>query len=302
MSKEVLVAFKNDCEATQPAIADRALGERAAFGHAEVLEQNGLIGTYYCIPSEAKQNAHVYKELKSRGHEIGLHVHPADHGYEEFLGVYGAEEQHDILNEATGIFEDAMGFRPESVCLGYGSSNDHTRGVLVDLGYRQGLTMIPGRILPQCASVGAGAPQDPYYGHRYNRLLRGDLDFVECPPTTDQDSRMWGGAHPQDLRVELVDAKNHYYVIRKTLERQMAMDDLPFLYVCCVTHNIFEFGKEGDFRRDTLIGIIGHMKRLIEEFGLTLRPANIRQVAETYRERVPLPESGQKLALDRRGY
>jgi peptidoglycan/xylan/chitin deacetylase (PgdA/CDA1 family) len=290
-----------DCESTQPAVDDAALGRRATRGHAEVLESHGLKGTYFTIPSEVRANADVYKELADRGHEVGLHVHPADGGYEEFLGVYGPDDQTTIVGESTKAFEDVMGFQPVGICIGYGASNDATHGVLHAIGYRHGLTQIPGRILPECASVAAGAPLDPHYAHRYNRVLAGDLDFVETPQTVDPDSRMWGGKHPQDLRVELVDAKNHYYVIRKAIERQIAAET-PLKVVHCVTHNTFEYDDADDFRRQTLVGIIEHTRKLADQFGLELAGATTAELAAAYRKVVPLDQSTSRLTLDRRGY
>ena len=301
MSKELLFSIKIDCEATQPAIKDAELGRRASFGFAEVLETAACIGTYYCIPSEVQANADVYQQLKERGHEIGLHVHSADLGYEEFLGVYGPDEQREILIKSTDMFEQAMGFRPISVCLGYGSSNDYTRLILHELGYRHGATQVPGRILPECASVAAGAPLDPYYPHKYNRVLRGDLDFIEIPNTVDPESRMWGGKHPQDLRVELVDAKNHYYTILKGVQRQLSEKN-PITTIVGATHNIFEYGDPKDFRRQTLEGIIAHTKRIAEQHDLTFRGVTDAQLADIFRNTVQLPNKTESLALDRRGY
>ena len=266
-----------------------------------MLESHGLKGTYFAIPSEVRTNADVYKELVDRGHEVGLHVHPADGGYEEFLGVYGPDDQSKIVGEFTKAFEDVMGFQPVGICIGYGSSNDATHGVLHAIGYRHGLTQIPGRILPECASVAAGAPLDVHYAHRYNRVLAGDLDFVETPQTVDPDSRMWGGKHPQDLRVELVDAKNHYYTIAKAIERQLAAAT-PLKVVHCVTHNTFEYQDAADFRRQTLDGIIEHTFKLADQSGLKPVGATTAQLAAAYRKAVPLAESTTHLTLDRRGH
>ncbi len=290
-----------DCEATQPAIQDAALGRRALLGYAQVLEAHQLKGTFYCIPSEARANGEVYRDLRARGHEVGLHVHAADLGYAEFLGVYGPDEQREILTRCTDQLEQDLGFRPNSLCLGYGSSNDYTRPVLVDLGYRHGMTQIPGRILPECASVAAGAPVDPYYPHRWNRVLRGDLDFVELPNTYDQDSRMWGGKHPMDLRIELVDAKNHFYTIKKQIQRLQREQPAVFT-ISAVTHNTFEYSDPRDFRRQTLEGVIGHVVRLAKEHDLELVPATHAEVAQAFRSRVALPTQTDQLALDRRGY
>ena len=86
-----------------------------------------------------------------------------------------------------------------------------------------------------------------HYAHAYNRLLPEWLDFVEVRRTLDPDSRMWGGKHPQDLRVELVDAKNHWYTIDKAVERQFR-ENTPVKYK--ITHNTYEFGRgTGEFRR-----------------------------------------------------
>lgn len=301
MSKSLYFAVQIDCESTQPAIADAELGRRSSAGCAEVLEAAGSIGTFYCIPSEVKANADVYRDLKTHGHEVGLHVHAADLGYEEFLGIYGPDEQRGIVEQSTDAFAQVMGYRPKGICLGYGSCNDYTRPILVELGFDHGLTQIPGRLLTECASVAAGAPTEPYYGHRWNRVLEGDLDFVEIPATTDPDSRMWGGKHPQDLRIELVDAKNHYYTIVKAVQRQLG-DEKPIKTVVACTHNLFRFDDSKDFRRQTLEGVIAHTKSVAEQYKLNLIGATEEQIAGAYRAVVPLPVEDVKLSLDRRGY
>lgn len=290
-----------DCEATQPAVNDAALGRRATLGYAQVLEAHGLKGTFYCIPSEVTTHAAIYRDLRDRGHEVGLHVHGADLGYQEFLGVYGPDDQRKIVSQSADLFAKAMGCRPDSICLGYGSSNDHTRPVLVELGFRHGMTQIPGRALPECASVAVGAPQDPHYPHRWNRILKGDLDFVELPGTYDQESRLWGGKHAQDLRIELVDAKNHYYTVLKQVQR-LLRETPPIMEISTSTHNTFDYGDTGNFRRQTLEGVIGHVTRIAREHELELVPATHAEVAAAFRQAVPRGDATPQLALDRRGY
>ena len=290
-----------DCESTQPAIGDDALGERGCRGFADVLETHDLKGTFYCIPSEAEVNARTYLALQAGCHEVGLHLHPADLGYEEFLGVYGPDEQRQIIGRSAEQFAAALGFTLQSLCVGYGSANDYTHQVLVELGFTHGMTQIPGRLLPECASVAAGASLDPHYAHPWNRVLTGGLDFVEILPTTDPDSRMWGGKHPQDLRVELVDAKNHYYTIAKAVARQLE-EDAPLKVISLFTHNTFEYGDPRDFRRQTLVEMIAHTRRVAEQHGLTLQGVTHAELAAAYRAAVPLAGSGTKLSLDRRGH
>lgn len=196
-----------DCEATQHSLRNPALGERAIRGLGDICARENIRATFQVIPSDMKAHFRIYRRLQAQGQEIGLHIHPADQGYQEFLGVYGPQKQAKIIREGMDVFAQHMGRAPESFTPGYGSANDHTFPVLESLCLRHGLVSIPTRNLPQCACVWAGSPLDAHYPHRYNRCLSDDVDFVDVPPTLDPDSRMWGGAHPQDLRVELVDAK-----------------------------------------------------------------------------------------------
>jgi peptidoglycan/xylan/chitin deacetylase (PgdA/CDA1 family) len=301
MANELYFNFFTDCEATQPAINNIALGERAVRGIAEVLESHGLRGTFHVLPTDIEASGAMYRELHGRGHEIGLHVHPAVDGFGEFLGAYGPDDQLNILRANRDRFAQAMGFAAETICIGYGSTNDYTYGILYDLGFRHGMTSFPSRVLPECASVHAGAPLDVHYANRHNRVLVGDLDYVEIPVTVDPDSRLWGGKHPQDLRVELVDAKNHWYTINKAVERQV-QQGVPVKVIRGITHNIFEYSDPKDFRRQTMDGMIRAVKDIAAKHNLELIGATADQIAADYRAKVPLGTTASKLALDRRGY
>jgi hypothetical protein len=173
--------------------------------------------------------------------------------------------------------------------------------VLEELGLTHGLLSIPTRNLPQCASIWASAPLDPHYPHRYNRSLCGDVDFVELPATVDPDSRMWGGAHPQDLRVELVDAKNHWYTMDKSIRRQLA-EGTPLLQLHADTHNVFEFGDPANFRRETYLGMVAGARRIAEREGLRFQGCTMAEVANLYRSACPLSDVRQTaLTLDTSG-
>jgi hypothetical protein len=199
------------------------------------------------------------------------------------------------------MWSQAMGRRPLSFCPGYGSANDFTYGVIEELAFTHGLCSIPTRDLPQCACLWGSAPLDPHYPHRYNRSLTGDVDFVEMPVTIDAESRMWGGAHPQDLRVELVDAKNHWYTMNKAVLRQLR-ESTPLLQLHAVTHNVFEYGEEKNFRRETYVGIVEGARQIAEKSELEFQPVTLAEMARIYRERVPLASAtSQKLELDTRG-
>lgn len=301
MNKEFHLSVRADCEAAAHAVNDPALGERAVRGLLEVLAREGLPGTFFVIPGDLEASGALYREAESRGAEIGLHVHPADLGSEEFLGVLGPEEQRAVLRRAADRFAAVMGRPPKSVCVGYHSANDYTYPLLVALGFTHGKASCPTRVLPECASVWAGAPLDAHYAHPYNRLLPGWLDFVELPGTVDPDSRMWGGRHPQDLRVELVDAKNHWYTVAKAVDRQLR-DQPAVKYLEIATHNIFEYGNPADFRRETLEKMIAHARSILADRGCTLIPATAETIAAAFRAACPRPEAGAaRLELDTRG-
>ena len=292
-----------DCEATQHAINDQQLGERASLGIAEILESENMLGTFFVIPTDLEASSGIYQQLLKKGHEVGLHLHPADMGmgYEEFLGVYGPDEQRKIIKQAASRFAQVMGYQPQSICIGYVSSNDYTFPVLSESGFKHGSFSIPTRILPECASVWAGAPLTVHYANAYNRILPGCLDMVNVPITVDPDSRMWGGKHPQDLRVELVDAKNHWYTIAKAVDRQLCKN-LSIKHISMITHNIFDYSDPNNFRRETLQKMIAHTKDIVTSKNGTFVGATLKQIAQAFRKKCPLGQAtGPKLTLDTRG-
>jgi peptidoglycan/xylan/chitin deacetylase (PgdA/CDA1 family) len=301
MSKiKVFFDVQTDCEATQHAINNPELGLKAIQGLGEIYEEAKIKGSFMVIPNDMKVHYKFYQELDAAGHDIGLHIHPADQGYDEFFGVYGFDTQVKILKEGIDIFSQLFGKAPTSFTPGYGSANDHTFPALEAVGLKQGLVSIPTRDLTQCACVWGSSPLFCHYPHRYNRCLEGDIDFVNIPGTIDPESRMWGGKHPQDLRVELVDAKNHYYTIEKAIKRQLN-NNVPVKYIKVLTHNIFDYSDKKNFRRETLLGIIAATQKICESNNCELVPANTEEIAAEYRKVVSLPENGVKLELDTRG-
>ncbi|MFC1525793.1 polysaccharide deacetylase family protein [Candidatus Latescibacterota bacterium] len=298
----IYLNIQMDCEATQTSIGDPALGERAIRGLGQMLEAEQMKATFAVLPSDMAAHAPLYRELEAQGHEIALHAHPAEQGREEFLGVCGLEDQVAILQEGKAVLAQHLGHDTEGFTPGYFSANDYTFPALEAVGLRHGTISCPTRDLPQCACVWGNSPQDVHYGHRHNRCLAGSVDVVDVPVTIDPDSRMWGGAHPQDLRVELVDAKNHFYTIEKAVKRQLLSgDDTPVKYLKMLTHNIFDYSDERDFRRETLIGMLDAARRICDRSEAQLVPATTARIAAAYREAVPLPARGAELTLDSRG-
>jgi len=196
--------------------------------------------------------------------------------------MYDVEEiiEEVPAEEAIEVFSEYMGRTPLSFTPGYGSANDYTFPALEAVGLKQGLVSVPTRDLPQCACVWGNSPLGCHYAHRYNRCLEGNVDFVNVPGTIDPESRMWGGKHPQDLRVELVDAKNHYYTIEKAVKRQL-QEDSPVKYIKAVTHNTYDYSDKNNFRRETLIGIINAVRKICEQNSCKLVPESTESDVNT---------------------
>lgn len=302
MDKRLYFSLQIDCESTQSSIDDPDLGRRAVLGISDLLLKEGLKATYVVIPKDLQASGSVYKEMHDLGHEVGLHVHPSEEGWQEFLGVYGYDQQRQILEHGKRIFADIMGYLPHCFTPGYFSANDYTFSALVDAGFTHGSVSLPTRNLPQCACVWGNSPKYAHYAHPYNRCLSGSLDFIDIPVTCDTDSRMWGGTTPQDLRVELVDAKNHYYTMEKSIKDQMnSADKNHVTYVKALTHNIFDYSDPGNFRRETLLGIISALKELCERYELVLESARTADIASAHRSLHALTETIPGLELDVRG-
>jgi hypothetical protein len=125
-----------------------------------------------------------------------------------------------------------------------------------------------------------------HYANPANRLLEGGLDLVEAPITTDPSSMLWSGEHPQDLRVELFDAKNQRYLIDKVLAREKQRPQTVKAIVA-LTHNVFEYGDPADFRRQTMQQMICDFAELADQHDVNLIPATISQIAAAYRAAAP---------------
>jgi len=166
---------------------------------------------------------------------------------------------------------------------GFFSANDATFAVCYQCGIRQTSLSCPGRKMSQVAANWAGAPLFAHYAHPHNRFLAGGLDLVEIPPSVDWETMIWGGIHPQDLRIEYTDAKNHAFLIRKVMKRQCE-EDLPMKALVPLTHDIFDYSDPVNFRHETLQGIIAEIKHCGQELGVSLIGSTLAEAAAAYRQ------------------
>jgi hypothetical protein len=288
LKTDIYLCWNIDCEATQKIINDTQLGIRAVRGFTDILSRAGLHATLYALPGDAVAYGEVFRDLDPERFEIGMHFHPQEEGYEDYAGAYSAEQQYKMYSDGLKKFTDALGFAPKALRTGGCSANDATFPVTADLGFESCSHSIPGRNMTDLRANWVDAPPYVHYAHPYNRLLEGGLDLVEVPVTTDPDSMLWFGRHPQHLSVELFDAKNQRYMIDKVLGREKARSH-PVCVIGPSTHSIFPYDDPNNFRRQTMLQMIDDCAMLAEKHEVDLIPATISRVAAAYRAAVPPP-------------
>jgi hypothetical protein len=279
---EIQVCWTLDCEATQRSVMDVELGRRAINGFVDCVVGAGMRATLLAIPGDARAYAPLLRSLASDDVEIGLHYHPQEEGRDDFCGAYDAGEQRAMYAEGRRQFADALGFSPQSFRTGSCSANDATFPVTAELGFTSCSHSMPGRNMVNLRSNWVGAPDHVHFAHPANRLLEGGLDLVEIPVTTDPDSMMWSGGHPQDLRVELFDGKNQRYLIDKMIDREKHRPK-PIKALVALSHNVFDFADRHDFRRQTLEQMLAACRESADRHEVCLRAATLSQLADRFR-------------------
>ena len=292
MSNRLHVCWTIDCESSHPAVNDIELGRNAIVGFADLMESEGWAATFFSTPEETRVLGSTLAGMVERGHEVGLHPHPLASGYSsDYLGTYSEETQIEIAAKGCEAVSQAVGKVPRSCRPGFGSANDATFRALAATGFQQTSASFPGRRMTKVASLWSGAPLFAHYAHPFNRCLEGDLDLVEIPISVDWESMIWGGSHPQDLRVEFTDAKNHAFLIEKLIRRQQELK-LPFQALVVLTHNIFRYDLATDFRSMTVRQMAADMKRITAEYGSEICGVTISAAAAAYREVSPFAPAG----------
>ena len=283
---KVYICWTIDCESSGSAVNDVELGRNALKGFSELLDAEGWKGTFFVIRNELEPLCEPLAGISESGHELAVHTHPDSCGYPSpYLGTYDRSTQKEIVEGTKEKFRKTLGIQPVSCRPGYASANDYTFPVLAECGIRQTSASMPGRMMSNLAANWAGAPLFAHYANPRNRFLEGGLDLVEIPISVDWETMIWGGIHPQDLRVEFTDAKNQGFVIRKIMQRQVK-EDLPVKALVILTHNIFRYADKENFRRETMIGMIKIIKECARELSAEPEGATIQEVGAAYRKAV----------------
>jgi len=252
--QDAFVLFTMDCEPakidvtpygsqmSQSGPSDYVESERSIRGYVAAAEAHGFPTTLFVHPEVATSQREFLLELQEEGTCLGLHLHPykLEGGrYKYDLGAYSASEQREMLQEATDVWEKALGQKPRYFRGGFFSANDNTFRVLQELGFRGGSLSIPGRVLPEHCSVWAGAEPYPHRAHLSFRQLEGSSEFVEIPVSVDfQRPVQVGAAKEQGYEWPYIPARayDHKGVIRDILER-FRSDSPHYGTIVMDTHN-----------------------------------------------------------------
>lgn len=249
MPSDVSVILTMDCE---PALfecsalairlsgsgpASYEAGERSIRGYVEAADREGYPVTLFAHPEVARAQTALLLELQDAGACLGMHLHPYkfdDKRYPRDLGGFTAEQQHDLVSEATEVWSDSLGQHPRFFRGGVFSANDQTFEVLADLAFEGGSLSCPGRILSEAMAVWAGAELYPHRANLSFRQIQGASDFIEVPISVDTSRPMERGDRREvgfEWPYIASRSYDHRAVARGVLRRSIAEDAMFPTYV-----------------------------------------------------------------------
>lgn len=256
------------------------LSARAIEGFCTRLQLAGYAVTLFLTPECAAQHEPFTEELRARGVELGLYVHPQtlDPRFRQYLGQYDREQQRAVVRLALQQLQDALGIRPQSVRSAMFSASDETFAVLYELGFRQGSVSNPGRRVGKHAAVWTGAETQPHYVDPHSRLRAGDMPFLEIPVTTDAQQER-GGLAP-DLAIENGTVEEWHRPLIETQLQRMEENGIRFRTLCFYTRNRFDYYSDREQPAATLEALTGYLAELRDRYEIV--PATIASAHEYF--------------------
>ena len=288
-----------DAEPPRPAVTDharamsasgpisRSQSERSIRGYTSTARAYGYPVTLFAHPEVAKDHAPLLKNLESDGCTVGLHLHPyklIDRNYAYDLGYYAYHEQREILEHSVRRWADAMGRTPLCFRGGYFSANDDTFRILTSLGFTTGSVSIPCRVLPEHASVWAGACAVPHRAHAGFRHLPGDLPFVEVPVTVDTRRPTQHGAAGETGCEWLYVGTDRYdhAAVARDLVALAAKQDLGLRTILLDCHNDQEFEDLTHPASVRLAVVLDTIRESSRREGLEIRGVSLEGLVEAF--------------------
>lgn len=239
----------------------------------ELFESNGLLGalSFQPTPEAARAHADLFRDLKSRGFEIGMQPNVPGFRfptYEHDLGCYDREMQRQIIGEAIEDFESALGFRPEIYTACCGSKSKETYALLMEYGFKVSRAPVSGRYWrdrPDRATIGMFP--FPHWASEHHVIAGCEPLFVI--PTTGDFTRIGRDRGTVDLRPEREpseETRESYRCIVDLNIEVARLIEAPISDICIGTHNT----ERVHF--DNLQFVLDHVREKAEEEGMELVP------------------------------
>jgi len=310
--QEISVVITMDCEptvatshptATGP--TDWAMGERAVMGYWEIAQSYGFPVTYFVHPETILAQAPLFKELKSSGACIGLHMHPWKyalwrHGGRRFMAHFGALSEPDqiaLLSEASALWQEAMGEAPLYFRPGTFSANDATFRVLAALGFRGASISAPERVYREIRAIWTGTEPDPHLANSTFRHMPGDLRLANMPLSADF-SRVLSGPNgrrmPADFRPDTDWPEQHgisYRTIAENILNQVVARAPAVPVLNAISHNMYEYRDSSDTTCRRYRTMLEEMCAACSRAGITPRGATLANISDRVLSSSPVPET-----------
>ena len=296
--QEFKVVLTMDCEPTtatsHPAATGPATwgaGEDAVRGYVEIAARYDLPVTLFVHPEAAVAQSAMFREFERNGACLGLHMHPWKyslwrHGGRRYMAHYGGlstGEQKELLAEASSVWAEAIGHRPEHFRPGTFSANDAIFRVLQEEGFRGGSCTAPGRVIPEMQAIWTGGQPDPHRASAIFRQALGTLDFANMPLSADFSRSLAGPAGRSmyaDFRPD-VDWPGQYGVSYRTIATNIVRqvrDRAPSVPVLnSITHNHYDYRNATD-------AVHGRLRVMLDEMMAACETAGVRTVGATLKE------------------
>lgn len=117
----------------------------------DIFDSYGIIALFFVDIAEAWEYGKdkivkVMEDIERRGHDIGVHIHPdrmADKD-RRYLWQYSYEEQFEIIEKCTELYEETLGRKPLSFRAGRYGADNNTIDIVSNLGYKYDMSMYYG--------------------------------------------------------------------------------------------------------------------------------------------------------------
>ncbi len=198
------------------------------FGIERIMDEFEKIGAhilFFLDFAEAwdygKENIKAVAEcILSRGHDIGVHIHP-DHMADKsklFLWEYTNEEQEEIIKRCTDLYEEIVGRKPLSFRAGKYGANRYTLNILNELGYKYDFS--------------------EYYGQKWCRIdppitINAPVKYknlVEFPVTMHRSLKLFHYSRYDKIDVESMVPSELKYAITQVTEQNFQVIITLFLH------------------------------------------------------------------------